>query len=230
VTNHDGLAGRLSSVQKRLAEAAIAADRDPEEITIVAVSKTVGWDHVMEAHALGLRHFGENRVQDARAKIPNDRPEDMVIHLVGQLQTNKVAHALQFSDVVESVDRPSLISELEKRVENRSAPLPVLIQVNVAGESQKAGCEPDLARDLAREIQRVPNLRLDGLMTIAPLVDDPEHVRPVFRSLRSLRDLLQLELGTGLPVLSMGMTDDFAVAIQEGSTHVRVGRAIFGQG
>ncbi len=219
---------RISAVLARVADAASGAGRDPAEVTTIAVSKTVGWDVIRAAYDLGLREFGENRVQDARAKVPAERPVDMVMHLIGQLQTNKVAHALQTFDVVQSVDRPSLIAELGKRVSDRPVPLPVLLQVNVAGEAQKAGCQPEAALDLAREILRTPNLDLRGLMTIAPLVDNPERVRPVFRSLRSLRDSMQHGLGRPLPVLSMGMSDDFPIAVQEGSTHVRVGRAIFG--
>ncbi len=197
-------------------------------VTIVAVSKTVGWFEMQTAYDAGLRHFGENRVLDARDKLPADRPTDMTMHLIGQLQTNKASHAVDLFSIIESVDRPSLVTELEKQAVRRGITLPVLLQVNVAGEEQKAGCDVSSSADLARAIAASSALDLQGLMTIAPLVDDPEDVRPVFRALRELRDELQHSIGLALPTLSMGMTNDYQIAIQEGATHIRVGRAIFG--
>lgn len=224
----DSLEAKIASVRAGLDQAAAASGRDPESVTIVAVSKTVGWEQMLEAYDLGIRHFGENRVQDARRKVPDQRPDDMILHLIGQLQTNKASHAVDLFSIIESVDRPSLVAGLQKQAERRSITLPVLLQVNIAGEEQKSGCSPEEAGNLARAIADSANLRLDGLMTIAPLVDNAEKVRPVFRGLREMRDRLREDLGLGLPVLSMGMTNDFLVAIQEGATHIRVGRAIFG--
>jgi hypothetical protein len=155
-------------------------------------------------------------------------PADCTLHLIGQLQTNKAGHAVDLFNVIESVDRQSLIVELEKQSAKRGITLPVLLQVNVAGEDQKAGCSPDDVDALVNQIVWSDHLALRGLMTIAPLVDDSEEVRPVFRRLREIRTRVQNDSGLKLPVLSMGMTNDFPVAIEEGATHVRIGRAIFG--
>jgi PLP dependent protein len=219
---------RIATVRQQLDDAAARVGREPASITITAVSKTVDRQKMIKAYDLGLRHFGENRVQDARTKLADPMPDDAILHLVGQLQTNKANHAVQFFQIIESVDRLSLIQELEKQASRRDHELPVLLQVNVAGEEQKAGCAVDDANELARQIMHAEHLRLDGLMTMAPLVDDAEDVRFVFRGLRELRDRLSHELSTALPILSMGMTNDFPVAIEEGATHIRVGRAIFG--
>jgi pyridoxal phosphate enzyme (YggS family) len=219
---------RIAAVTRQLDQAADRARRDPASITITAVSKTVDRQTMLEAYDLGLRHFGENRVQDARTKLAEPMPSDATLHLIGQLQTNKAHHAVQLFQIIESVDRPSLIQELEKQASRHGIVLPVLLQVNIAGEEQKAGCEPEAAASLARQVGQADHLRLDGLMTMAPLVDDAEDVRSVFRGLRELRDQLQDTLSAALPVLSMGMTNDYTVAIEEGATHIRVGRAIFG--
>ncbi len=223
------LAERIAVVRGAVAEAACAAGRRPEEITLVAVSKTVERATVDEAYRLGLRHFGENRVQYARAKFADPLPLDARLHLIGQLQSNKARPAAALFDVVESVDRPSLIDALEREADRIGRRLPVLLQVNVAGEAQKAGCAPEEAWPLAARLGASSHLALRGLMTIAPLVSDPEETRPVFAGLRDLRDALRHEHpGLDLGVLSMGMSNDYAVAIAEGATHVRVGRAIFG--
>jgi pyridoxal phosphate enzyme (YggS family) len=222
------LRGRVEQVRYMVEFAAERVGHDPAAITIVAVSKTVDRDTMMAAYDLGLRHFGENRVQDARRKLAEPMPADTTLHLIGQLQTNKANHAVEQFQVIESVDRPSLIAELEKQAAKRGIRLPVLLQVNVAGEEQKAGCAPDAVGTLANDITWSKHLSLVGLMTMAPLVADPEDVRPVFRKLREIRDHLQSDAGLKLPVLSMGMTNDYMVAIEEGATEVRVGRAIFG--
>jgi pyridoxal phosphate enzyme (YggS family) len=221
------LVDRIARVQSDIQRLAERAGRDPNSVTLVGVSKTVGWPEILSSYELGIRHFGENRVQDTKARIPTDRPPELTLHLIGQLQTNKVGQALEMFDVVESVDRPSLIAELEKQAARRDRVVPVLLQVNVAREEQKSGCDPDDAEQLALAIAAATHLRLDGLMTIAPLADDPEDVRPVFAGLRELRDRLQAEQGLQLPVLSMGMSNDYPVAIAEGATHIRVGRALF---
>lgn len=222
------LQDRFSAVRLGLAEAAERAGRDPTAITITAVSKTVDYLVMLEAYELGLRHFGENRIQDTREKLRDPLPADFILHLIGQLQSNKVAHAVRLFHVIESVDRPSLVAELEKQTARLEITRPVLLQVNVAGEGQKAGCDPEDASAIAQLIVRSEHLRLDGLMTMAPLVGDSEDVRFVFRGLRELRVELQQHLSIKLPVLSMGMTNDYQVAIAEGATHIRVGRAIFG--
>ena len=224
-----GLAERIRTVQADITAAAIASGRSPEDVTLVAVSKTVSRDVVDCAYALGLRHFGENRVQDSVKKYEHPLPEDATLHLIGQLQSNKVRPALRIFQMIESVDRLSLIEALEREAEFRNSPAPVLLQVNIAGEEQKSGCPPDEALALAQRIADSPWMDLQGLMTIAPLVDDAEEARPVFAGLRVLRDQLRGNGNIGgLEVLSMGMSNDYPVAIAEGATLVRVGRAIFG--
>lgn len=222
------LRDRINRVTDTIAAAALAAGRDPSQVTLVAVSKSTDRPTVDEAYALGLRHFGENRVQDAAQRFAPPLPDDLHLHMIGQLQTNKARQAVSLFSSIESVDRPSLITALEKESERRQQLLPVLVQVNIAGETQKAGCDPTGVSALLAQIQATSWLQLQGLMTIAPLVDDPETVRPVFAGLRELRDRLRdTDPTLSLDVLSMGMTDDYPVAIAEGATQVRIGRAIF---
>lgn len=221
------LAERIQKVQQRIEQAAQRAGRNAGEITLIAVSKTVDRATVDEAYALGLRHFGENRVQDALSKFATPLPPDATLHLIGQLQTNKVNQALRVFSTVHSVDRPSLIAELDRRAGLNERPIDVLLQVNIAGEEQKAGADPLDAQSLAEQITASANLNLRGLMTMAPLVSETDEARPTFRGLRELRDSLASRLSIDLPWLSMGMTNDFEIAIEEGATHIRVGRAIF---
>ena len=223
------LAARVERVFAIVTDAAKSAGRQPEDVTIVAVSKSVDRKAIDAAFALGLRHFGENRVQDANRKLAEPLPAGSVLHLIGQLQSNKAKPAVALFDIIESVDRSSLIEALEKEAERRGAPVPVLLQVNIAQEPQKAGCSPEAASQLMERLVQSPWLQPRGLMTMAPLVADPEEVRPVFSGLRTLRDILQREQPSAqLGILSMGMSDDFRVAIEEGATSVRIGRAIFG--
>ena len=223
------VAERIRGVEQAVASAATKAGRDPADVTVVAVSKSVGREAVEEAYAAGIRDFGENRVADAGRKFSDPLPAGATLHLIGQLQSNKARPAVTIFDLIESVDRPSLIDALEKEADRLRRSLPVLLQVNIAAEAQKAGCAVEDAPAFASRLVASPAFDLQGLMTIAPLVDDPEAVRPVFRDLRILRDRLR-DAHPSLPldVLSMGMSNDFSVAIEEGATHVRVGRAIFG--
>ena len=221
------LAQRIESVAERIAAAAERSGRTSADVTLIGVTKTVGRDVVDEAYALGMRHFGENRVQDCVEKFATPLPSDAVLHEIGQLQTNKAKQAVQLFQVIHSVDRPSLVQALDKAATAQGKRIDVLIQVNVAGEDQKAGCEPDDAAGLIEAVQASSSLALRGLMTMAPLVATPEEARPVFAGLRELRDRITADHGVELPWLSMGMTNDFEVAIEEGATHVRVGRAIF---
>lgn len=224
------LRSRVERVVSLVADAARSSGRQPEDVAIVAVTKTVERPAVDAAYALGLRHFGENRVQDARHKMAEPLPAGAVLHLIGQLQSNKARPAVALFDIIESVDRMSLIDALEKEAERRGEPVSVLLQVNIAREPQKAGCAPEAASQLMERLVRSPWLRPRGLMTMAPLVADAEETRPVFSGLRALRDALQREQpAVDLDTLSMGMSDDFRVAIEEGATSVRIGRAIFGR-
>jgi PLP dependent protein len=230
MSGHDGLAERIARVREQVAEAAEQAGRDPESVTIVAVSKTFDRADVDAAYALGMRHFGENRVQEAQGKFADPpMPEDATLHLIGQLQSNKAKPAAALFGLIESVDRSSLIDALEKEAVRLGHPVPVLLQVNIAREPQKSGCAPEDAPELAARLISSPAFDLRGLMTIAPLVPDREQARPTFSGLRDLRDrLAAAHPGANLSILSMGMSDDYHVAIAEGATHIRIGRAIFG--
>ncbi len=221
------VAARIAAVHERIALAARRAGRDPGQVTLVGVSKTVGRPEVDAAYAAGLRHFGENRVQDALVKFAG-APPDLMLHLIGSLQTNKVRHAAGRFQLIHSVDRLSLIDALQARCASMDVVQSILLQVNVAGEEQKHGCEPDEVATLIESVLVCPNIELRGLMTMAPLTASPEETRPVFAGLRELRDRLQREYpDASLADLSMGMTNDYEVAVEEGATIVRVGRAIF---
>jgi pyridoxal phosphate enzyme (YggS family) len=217
---------RLELVQSQINTAAKRAGRDSADIEIVAVSKTQTVENIREAMRAGINIFGENKVQEAARKIAE--LERGSWHLIGHLQTNKAKLAVQLFDSIDSVDRLELAEEIDRRAEPLGKTQNVLLQVNVAGESAKFGCTPEAARELADAIKGLPRLCLRGLMTIAPYTDEPEQSRPHFAALRELRDTLERETGLHLPVLSMGMSGDFAIAVEEGSTSVRIGTALFG--
>ncbi len=212
----------VERVRERIARACQRTGRDPDSVTLVAVTKGQPVEAIRAAYSAGLRHFGENRIQEAVPKIEAAKASgvEATWHLVGHLQSNKARAAAADFDVIHSVDSPRLLSRLDGAA---PAPRDVLLQVNVAAEPQKQGVAPDEVEALVETAREAANLRLRGLMTIAPMVADPEDVRPVFRDLRKLAE------GVALTELSMGMTDDFEVAIEEGATLVRVGRAIFGE-
>jgi PLP dependent protein len=219
------LATNIANVRARIRAAAERGGRRADDVLLVAVTKTVDAARVRDAAALGLRTFGENRVQEAREKIP--AVSGVSWHLIGSLQRNKAKEAVRLFDVLESVDSEALAEEVSRRAVEQERAVDVLIQVNVAREPQKHGASPEEAAAVVRRTAALPGLRLRGLMTIAPAVSDPDEVRPVFRALRELRENLQRVLGAALPELSMGMSEDFEVAIEEGATMVRIGRAIF---
>jgi PLP dependent protein len=222
------IASNLIAIGERIALAASRAGRSPADIKLIAVSKTVDREMVEAAYAAGVRHFGENRVQDMRRKFETPVGPDTTVHLIGQLQTNKARDAVRYCQIVESVDRKELVDALQRRCELESTTLDVLIQVNIAREEQKAGCDPDELDDLIAYAAAQSSLHLRGLMTIAPLVDDAEETRSVFRGLREARDKLHERYpDLQLSELSMGMTNDYWVAIEEGATMIRLGRAIF---
>lgn len=218
---------RIRNVQSRIDAACQHAGREASSVVLVAVSKSVGRDEIDQAYELGLRNFGENRVQHAQVKFTGDWPPDATRHMIGSLQSNKAGVAIDLFDLIHSVDRQSLIDELARQAARRERTVDILLQVNVAAETQKAGCSIAHAVSLSKSIAATPELVLQGLMTIAPIVDEPESVRPVFASLHTLRDQLIQTTGHALPMLSMGMTNDFEIAIGEGATHIRVGRALF---
>ncbi len=209
-------------VDARIWMACKRVSRLPIEVTVVAVTKGVSASAIKEAFACGIRDFGENRVQEAREKIEqlSDLRSSITWHMVGHLQSNKAKIAVELFDLIHSVDSIRLAEILNRCTPK---PLPILLQVNVSGEATKKGFSIDEVIPAAQQIFKLPNLQVKGLMTIAPLTKNPEEVRPVFRKLRELRDQL------GLEHLSMGMSDDFEVAIEEGATIIRLGRAIFGE-
>jgi pyridoxal phosphate enzyme (YggS family) len=225
----EDLAARVRAVRARVAAAAGRAGRDPEDVLLVAVSKTVDAERVRAVYELGVKTFGENRVQEARGKIAALRLPLIRWELIGHLQTNKVARAAELFARVQSVDSLRLAEALDREAGRLGRTLPILLEVNVAGEASKFGLAPEAAPAAARAVAALPHLRAEGLMTVAPPAADPEAVRPVFRRLRALRDELRAAAPAGdWRHLSMGMTDDFEVAVEEGATIVRIGRALFG--
>jgi PLP dependent protein len=221
----ESLDANLKFVRQTIAQSAERAGRDPNQIVLVAVTKGFPVERIREAIAAGLRVVGENRVQEALPKIDEVGPAGVEWHLIGHLQTNKVKFIEGRFQMVQSVDRAGLAETLDARLQS---PLDVLVEVNVAEEPQKTGASPADVAAVAGAVQGARHLRLRGLMTVAPMVPDPEAVRSVFRQLRALRDDMSQRLGVALPVLSMGMTDDYAIAVEEGATMLRLGRALFG--
>ncbi len=224
------LATNIAQIRSRIAEAAQRVGRRSDEITLVAVSKTKPVEMVEMAFRLGVTDFGENRVQEALPKLAAFRPQGLRWHMIGHLQSNKAGKVVAAFDCVQSVDSLQLARLLNRHATQRDIRLPVLLEVNVSGEESKEGMAPSELRAQARQIVALPHLDVQGLMTIAPLVENAEEVRPVFRALRELRDRLRNEVpDCAWQHLSMGMTDDYRVAIEEGATIVRIGRAIFGE-
>jgi len=225
------IADRVAAVRERIARAAERASRRPEEITLVAVTKTHSAEVVPEAFAAGLRDFGENKVQEAADKIAQlgDLRSEIRWHLIGHLQTNKAKKAAALFDRIHSLDGPDLALKLEHHASQQSRVLPVLAQVDLAGEATKHGADEAHLFPLLEEARGMKSLRVVGLMVLPPLFENPEDARPFFRRLRTLRDkALAAKLLLG-GELSMGMSHDFEVAIEEGATLVRVGTSLFGE-
>ncbi len=227
------VAANVTRVRERIAAAARRSGRRDDEVTLVAVTKGVDPSRILAAGASGIVDFGENRVQEAVPKITALRTQGLGgarWHMVGHLQRNKVRHAVRAFDVVHSVDSIALATALAQHVvRTGTSALQVLVQVNVAAEPQKSGISPEALPGLLRAVAGFSALQVIGLMTIAPQADDPQRVRPVFQRLRELRDdMRRLRVAPLLMHLSMGMTDDFEIAVEEGATFVRIGRAIFG--
>jgi pyridoxal phosphate enzyme (YggS family) len=218
----------VRDVKERIARAAERVLRDPADIKLVAVTKTVGIPRIVEAIEAGVSCVGENRIQEAARKLPELPPVEK--HLVGHLQTNKVKAALELFDVIESVDSVRLAREISTRCAATGSEASVLIEVNTSGEESKFGLEPDDVLEALDEMSTLPGLKVAGLMTVGSFLPDPDDVRPCFRMLRGIRDEIEERVipGVAMDHLSMGMTNDFEVAIEEGATMVRVGRAIFG--
>jgi pyridoxal phosphate enzyme (YggS family) len=213
---------------ERIAAACRRAGRKESEVLLLPVSKGHTAEAVADAAALGLRFFGENKVQEAKAKIPQC-PGRLAWHMIGHLQSNKCRDAVQCFSMIQSVDSLALAREIDKWAEKLGKRMPVLLEVNAAGEASKYGFAPGAALDAIEEINALPRLEIQGLMTVAPFTPAPERVRPFFQTLRELRERCSERLGAPLPHLSMGMSGDFEIAIEEGATIVRIGTALFGE-
>ena len=222
------IAENLARVREQIAQAAAKARRAVDEIELVAITKTHPAEKVREAVEAGQTLFGESRVQEARVKIP-ELPSNLRWHFVGHLQKNKIRHALPLFELIHSVDSLALAEDINRIAEEEGLHPRVLVEVNVAGEGSKCGFSPEKLRDQMEELLALPRLSILGLMTIPPLAEEAEASRKYFVQLRELRDRLQTEFRVDLAQLSMGMTQDFPVAIEEGATLVRVGTAIFGE-
>lgn len=222
------LAGNIQTVREKVRKAAMRAGTNPHDICLVAVSKTVGLDEIGHACQLGIADFGENRVQDLLRK-QSEYPQ-VRWHMIGHLQTNKVKDIIGRACLIHSLDRWELAEYIERRAEKQRFVVPTLLQVNISGEESKGGVRPHEVPDFLAAISQFKYLRIQGLMTMAPEVDDPEETRPVFKELRKIFDTTKKQNYPQVEMryLSMGMTQDYEVAIEEGANMVRVGRALFG--
>ena len=218
----------LRSIRSRIEAACARVRRDPASVALVAVSKGQPPDAVRGAVEAGQWVFGENRVQEAKAKI-GQCPGQAHWHMIGHLQSNKARDAVHFFEMIESIDSLPLATEVNKWAEKAAKTMRVLLEVNVAGESSKFGYNADRLLDEFLQVNALPKIEVHGLMTVAPWAQEAEKVRPVFRRLRELKEECEQKLGAPLPHLSMGMSSDFEVAIEEGATMIRLGRAIFGE-
>jgi pyridoxal phosphate enzyme (YggS family) len=217
------IAQRIENVRRRIETSCERNNRSPDEVTLIAVTKGFPPDAIRQAAAAGIQHFGENRVQEADGKLAelSDLPCEVTWHMVGHLQTNKVKTAIRLFDIIHSVDSLPLAEAISRRA--AASRQPIFLELNVSNEPSKYGFSLDELPDRYRAIARLPNIEVQGLMTVAPQAEDPDNVRGVFRRLREAAELV------GVRDLSMGMSDDFDVAVEEGATHIRIGRALFGE-
>jgi PLP dependent protein len=222
------IAANLDSIQQRIAAACQRAGRDPASVTLMAVTKTHPPESVQAAANAGLVFFGENKVQEAKAKIPQCSGK-LRWHFIGHLQSNKARDAVELFEMIQSVDSLALAQELNKRCEQAGKRLPILLEVNLAGEASKFGYAPERLLAELNDLNALPRLEVHGLMTVPPWKPVAEQVRPFFREARELKQRCEEILGAPLPQLSMGMSGDFEVAIEEGATIVRIGTELFGE-
>ena len=224
------IAENLKTVKDKIAQAALRAGRNPQDVQLVAVSKTVSGEPIQQAIEAGVTILGESYIQEARKKI-GELGKAVRWDFIGHLQSNKVSYAVDLFEVIHSIDRLSLAQALSTRAAKKRKTLRVLVQVNISGEGAKSGIDTGRVNALVSHIASLPNLTLEGLMTMPPYFTDPEEARPYFVALRKLRDTLMAEQGNRIDLkeLSMGMSGDFEVAVEEGATLVRVGTAIFGE-
>jgi len=217
---------RVKEVINEIQETALKSGRNPKEIRLLAATKSVPPERILEAIEAGIRIIGENYVQEAQKKYELIGPR-VSWHMIGRLQTNKAKYAVRLFEVIHSLDSLKLAQELQKAAERQGKKVKVMIQVNLSGEITKGGISPDKVKELSERVLEFPNLELIGLMTIPPYSENPEDSRPFFRKLRELKEKLNRE-GFPLTELSMGMSNDFKVAIEEGATILRIGTLIFG--
>jgi pyridoxal phosphate enzyme (YggS family) len=222
------IAENIQNIRQRIDSACLRAKRTPDEVTLIAVAKTFGSGEILEAVQAGAKDIGENFVQEMSQKLIDIQDNSIRWHFIGHLQTNKIKYIIDTVYLIHSVDSLRLGKELSSQAGKHGKKVNILVEVNTSNEESKFGVTPDSAPALVKELSLLPHLHLMGLMTIGPFLPDPEESRPAFRTLREVRDALQKE-GMALPHLSMGMTNDFEVAIEEGSTMVRIGTAIFGK-
>jgi pyridoxal phosphate enzyme (YggS family) len=225
----DNIALNLAAVMKRISIRAQACGRDPESIQLVAATKTQPVSLIHKAIEAGVGIVGENYIQEAQEKFAALSTPSIHWHFIGHLQSNKAKYAVRMFDLIHSVDSIKLSGEIDKQARKAGKIQKLLLQVNISQESSKSGIAQERTLELIRTISSYPNIQVQGLMTMPPYFDAPERARPYFAALRQLRDQLQQDLGMPLKELSMGMTGDFEVAIEEGATLVRVGTAIFGE-
>jgi len=225
------LVKRIQNIKKRIEEAADRCGRDPSTVRLVAVSKTIPVDRVKEAIEAGVTVLGENYIQEAREKFNRLATYPVSWHFIGHLQSNKAKYAVRLFDLIHSVDSLKLARELNKHAQKNAKIQNILIQINISKESSKFGADAATVLDLMNPVRHLENLSVKGLMTMPPFFNDPEKARPYFSALRNLRDRIRQEAPPEITLdeLSMGMTGDFEVAIQEGATLVRIGTAIFGE-
>ncbi len=225
----------INALQSRIEAAATRAGRDPKEIKLMAVTKTYGAEFVQAAATSGIAMIGENKVQEAKEKMALIPSKNFELHLIGHLQTNKVRQAVEIFDMIQSVDSERLAAEIDRRAYTKDRIMPILLQVNTSREKSKYGLDPDNVMEAVKQISEFKNIRIRGLMTIGALTaitaNDSEKIRSYFKRLRELRDFIrdQKILNVDMEMLSMGMSSDFEIAIEEGSTCIRVGTAIFGK-
>jgi len=221
---------RLNQIQDEVAEAANQVGRSPEGITLIGVSKRKPVEDMQQAYDAGLRDFGENRAQEVRDKFPGFNPDGIIRHFIGHLQSNKVKYLPGRVDIIHTIDSIRIADAVDQRFGAQDLSIPVLVEINISGEANKEGVEPTQALELAAYCTEKPNLDFQGLMTIGPLTSDTDQIRQAFRKMKLIQEQVLKQVGTsGKPaILSMGMSSDFRIAIEEGATHIRVGTALFG--
>lgn len=222
------IAENIALIRQRMEQACLHSHRSLDEITLMAVSKFHPWQAVVEAAETGIQVFGENRVQEAKLKI-SQCPANLHWHLIGHLQSNKCRDAVHFFEMIQSVDSFALAEELNRAAEKQAKTLPILLEINIAGEATKFGYNPQALLQDLEKLNSLNRLEIHGLMAIPPWAADPEKTRPLFHKLAELKKQCEEIFQAPLPCLSMGMSGDFEVAIEEGSTLIRIGTAIFGE-